>query len=198
MLTKVLLGSIGLLLLGIPLAASATQCLHLTRTLSLGSRGTDVAALQQFLVSQNLLTSSSVTSYYGSLTQSAVKKFQCAQSIVCSGSPFTTGWGSVAPKTRAVIATLTCLPPPPPTMSCTWNGQTIPNGSSVTAYQSSSVLAGQMCTSEQRTCTNGILNGSYSYPSCTVQSAQSCTFNGQTIPSGLSITAYQSPTVPAG
>src|SRR3989338_4889438 len=54
--------------------------------------------------------------------------------------------------------------------SCTFNGQTIASGSSVTAYQASSVAAGQTCTSQTRTCQNGSLSGSYTNTSCTVQS----------------------------
>jgi hypothetical protein len=54
--------------------------------------------------------------------------------------------------------------------SCTFNGNTIPSGNSVTAYQSSSVTAPATCASvsQIRTCTNGTLSGSYTYSSCTV------------------------------
>jgi hypothetical protein len=47
-----------------------------------------------------------------------------------------------------------------------FNGQTVANGASVTAYQSANVSAGQQCISQQRTCTNGTLSGTYGYPSC--------------------------------
>ena len=40
------------------------------------------------------------TGYFGTLTQSAVQAFQCTESIVCSGSPDTTGFGAVGPRTR--------------------------------------------------------------------------------------------------
>ena len=43
------------------------------------------------------------TGFYGSLTQAGVKKFQCAQNIICSGTPGTTGWGSVGPRTRRAV-----------------------------------------------------------------------------------------------
>ena len=45
--------------------------------------------------------------------------------------------------------------------SCNWNGGTVASGSSVAAYQSSSVAEGSQCVSQQRTCTNGTLSGSY-------------------------------------
>jgi PKD repeat protein len=59
------------------------------------------------------------------------------------------------------------------TASCTWNGQTIGNGQSVTGYQSSSVAYGQSCVSQTLTCSNGTMSGASSYPyaSCTVSPA---------------------------
>src|ERR1043166_7246274 len=86
------------------LASAATACPNLSRNLSLGSRGTDVIQLQQFLISQNLLASDSATGYFGRLTQAAVQKFQCKNMNICSGSPATNGWGSVGPKTRRAIS----------------------------------------------------------------------------------------------
>ena len=40
---------------------------------------------------------------FGALTQKAVQKFQCAENIVCSGSPATTGWGQVGARTRKAL-----------------------------------------------------------------------------------------------
>jgi hypothetical protein len=57
--------------------------------------------------------------------------------------------------------------------NCTFNGQTVANGSSVTAYQASTVPSGQSCALETRTCTNGTLSGSYQYASCSVASQTS-------------------------
>lgn len=56
--------------------------------------------------------------------------------------------------------------------SCQWNGQNVPAGNSVIAYQAASVSAGSQCTSEVRTCLNGNLQGSYQYASCSVQQMQ--------------------------
>ena len=53
-------------------------------------------------------------------------------------------------------------------VDCTFNGQTVANGASVTAYQSNQVPNGQTCLSETRTCNNGTLSGSYTFPACTV------------------------------
>jgi hypothetical protein len=55
--------------------------------------------------------------------------------------------------------------------SCTFNGKTIANGSSVTAYLASSVSSGQSCSSQARACSNGTLSGTYAYASCSVQVA---------------------------
>ena len=59
------------------------------------------------------------------------------------------------------------------TASCSFNGQTVAHGTSVTAYQSSSVSAGSTCQSETRTCTNGSLSGTYTASTCSVQEASS-------------------------
>ena len=45
---------------------TSTQCPNLTRTLSIGSRGTDVVQLQNFLISQNHLAAGNSTGYFGS------------------------------------------------------------------------------------------------------------------------------------
>jgi peptidoglycan hydrolase-like protein with peptidoglycan-binding domain len=188
------------------------------RTLSRGISGSDVLALQQFLISQGLLVSGSATGYFGALTEAAVQKYQVQKGIVSSGTPSTTGYGAVGPKTRAVIAANTgstslvtsssattapstsASPSPyvPPTTttqtntsqtvmtiggagggtttsttpsSCTWSGQSITTGSSVTAYQSSSVPAGQTCVQETRTCSNGTLIGTYTNAACSIAGA---------------------------
>jgi hypothetical protein len=83
--------------------------------------------------------------------------------------------------------------------SCTFNGQTIADSQSVTAYQSSGVPYGQSCASQTRTCSNGSLSGSYQYSSCSVGAPASCNVPwGGSISSGQSITAYQSTSVPYG
>jgi len=76
---------------------------NLTESLFFGSRGSQVEALQRFLVSQNLLSSDSVTGFFGPATQEAVQKYQCARNIVCTGTPDSTGYGAVGPSTRSAI-----------------------------------------------------------------------------------------------
>lgn len=71
--------------------------------LSSGARGANVTALQTFLVTKGLLSASDVVGIYGPKTVQAIKDYQCANNIVCSGSPSTTGWGNVGKKTQAFI-----------------------------------------------------------------------------------------------
>lgn len=86
----------------------------------------------------------------------------------------------------------------PAPVACTFNNQSVPNGQSVTAYQSSSVPFGQQCVSQQRSCSNGTLSGSYTNPSCSVTAAQSCTLNGSTVAHGAAQTFYSSQSVVSG
>ena len=76
---------------------------QLVRNLYRGITGEDVRTLQRFLVIEGLLTIDIPTTYFGILTETAVKAFQSKNSIVSSGTPYTTGYGSVGPKTRGVI-----------------------------------------------------------------------------------------------
>jgi peptidoglycan hydrolase-like protein with peptidoglycan-binding domain len=73
---------------------------------------------------------------------------------------------------------------------CTLNDEAVPNGGSVTAYQAATVPYGQQCVSQQRTCTNGALSGSYTSSACTVGPPSACTLNGETVQSGQSATFY--------
>ncbi len=82
--------------------------------------------------------------------------------------------------------------------ACSFNGETVADGANVTAYQSSSVPYGSTCTSEQRTCTDGALSGSYAYASCSVEPGASCTLSGQVVADGSSYTFFLSPRVPYG
>ncbi len=84
------------------LAGAAT----LTRPLSMGSRGDDVTALQQVLISLGYLKVEA-TGYFGTLTKKAVATYQQASGL----EPV----GSVGPKTRALInASIAGAVPPPP------------------------------------------------------------------------------------
>ncbi len=173
---------------------NSSQCPNLTRTLARGYKGSDVAALQRFLIAQGHLAQGNDSGFFGALTEAAVKKFQCKHMSICSGSPSTTGYGLVGAKTRAMIAQVckspttpqptpqptplpqpqpVTPPPPPPVnpqkMPCSFGPQTLPHGVSVTAYESLTVPAGQSCKSQVRTCSDGVLSGTYQHSNCVRQ-----------------------------
>ena len=81
-------------------------CPTISRSLSRGTTGTDVTALQQFLIAQGVLSADSATGYFGPLTERGVQSIQKTRNIVTSGTPRTTGFGFVGPKTRSLISTL--------------------------------------------------------------------------------------------
>jgi hypothetical protein len=78
-----------------------------------------------------------------------------------------------------------CSKSPIPTgaLTCSFGGNTIQSGSFVTAYLAGS---GATCTSEKRTCTNGVLSGSYAFSSCTTSGpAGKCSVPSQTLTAPL-------------
>jgi hypothetical protein len=75
----------------------------LTMNLYPEMRSPQVIALKKFLSKYGYLSGVSGTDYYGTLTVEAVQKFQKAKNIITVGTPSTTGYGAVGPKTRALI-----------------------------------------------------------------------------------------------
>lgn len=74
--------------------------LEVNRPLKRGMSGADVRKLQSFLAQYpEFYPEGTITGYYGALTEGAVKRFQQYYGIVKSGSPATTGFGRVGPKT---------------------------------------------------------------------------------------------------
>lgn len=90
-------------------ARQVMQCLQLGRTLRLGMTGDDVQQMQEFLREQGFFNFSTATGYYGPITQEAIEAFQSSEGIVSSGSPDTTGFGQVGPRTQAALAQASCL-----------------------------------------------------------------------------------------
>ena len=74
-------------------AYSYTQRLHR------GITHPEVSLLQKFLTDIQYLSSQYVTGFFGTLTEKAVKAFQCDKKIVCKGDAKSTGWGMVWKKT---------------------------------------------------------------------------------------------------
>ena len=75
-----------------------------TRTLKKGMQNNDVKKLQEFLATDpSIYPEGLTTGYFGELTEKAVQRFQTKHNIVSSGTPQTTGYGLVGPKTRAKL-----------------------------------------------------------------------------------------------
>ncbi len=84
----------------------------ITTSLEPGSSGPAVIELQSFLARDSSVYPEGIISgYYGTLTTSAVERFQCQNEIVCSGSVATTGYGRVGPTTLARIQSLALQTP---------------------------------------------------------------------------------------
>ncbi len=75
--------------------------------LRLNDTGPEVVALQTALkIDGTFPQSVNATGLFGAITEQAVKDFQRKYAIVSSGSPSTTGYGLVGPKTRTKLNTL--------------------------------------------------------------------------------------------
>lgn len=84
-------------------AQDASASVDIPRTLSFGSRGTDVVSLQRFLIARGLLSPDSATGYFGRATEKAVQEWQSRNGIVSSGTPDSTGFGVVGKRTREAL-----------------------------------------------------------------------------------------------
>lgn len=85
--------------------SAAGSCPRVSRVLKLGDSGADVTRLQQFLATDPAIyPEKNISGYYGSLTEAAVKRFQCKNKIVCDGDASSTGYGVTGPRTAAIMA----------------------------------------------------------------------------------------------
>jgi hypothetical protein len=119
---------------------------------------------------------------------------------VCNSELITCKNGLLSGKARYA----TCLVKPPPSLNCLFNGKTVANGSSVSAYMNQTSPNGSSipsCVSENRLCTNGTLSGTAQYESCAAIPPippTSCLFNSKTIANGESVSAYKYFKAPVG
>ncbi|MDO8514558.1 MAG: peptidoglycan-binding domain-containing protein, partial [bacterium] len=65
---------------------TTAACPDITLNLSLGDRNAQVTALQRFLVQMRLLTSDSVSGFFGSVTQTALEQLQTTHGIAVTGT----------------------------------------------------------------------------------------------------------------
>ncbi len=76
----------------------------ITTQLDMGDRGAEVTELQTYLATDVVIYPERlVTGYFGQLTKAAVERFQTAEGIVSQGTPATTGYGRVGPRTQSAI-----------------------------------------------------------------------------------------------
>ncbi len=77
---------------------------NLYRGVSDASTGGEVSRLQAYLSEDiKIYPEQIVSGYFGGLTEKAVQRWQAKNRVVSSGSPATTGYGIVGPKTRAAV-----------------------------------------------------------------------------------------------
>lgn len=171
--------------------AVSSICLNLPRNLSRGSRGSDVAQLQQFLISQNLLAADSATGFFGALTENAVKQWQSRNGIVFAGTPATTGYGAVGPKTRTALAN--CAPQSGPSTS-------LPSAIAPSATGGTTGLNNTTTNTNAPATTNTNPTNTTTVPNTATQSPQnqSCTVDGATVANGTSKTFYSRRDVEVG
>lgn len=198
------------------------QCPSFSRNLQPLMTGPDVAGLQAFLSGNiSIYPERLITGYYGNATQRAVQQFQIARGIISSGSPETTGFGAVGPRTRTAILaecktspgsnpgttptnpTTPTQPVQPTQRTCYTGNATIASGTSLQMFSIQSAGVGSSCAAnaQYRTCIDGTLLGDaiYRYPTCLNVSEQaSCTVGGITVPSGSSRVFYSIPFVGTG
>ena len=188
MIKRIAFAGLGCALLVSPLVASAqnsvdypSYCPLLRSALQrsdsdLAKPGRQVTELQHFFSGYyNIDPQVIITGYFGLITRGLVMQFQSETGIPAIGivGPLTRakiveacGGASTPSMNTTVVPSTTIVTPP--AGSCTFNGQSVASGASVTAYQSASVSAGQTCSSQTRTCSNGTFSGSYQYASCSV------------------------------
>jgi plastocyanin len=100
----------------------SAACPRIGVSLKPGSSGDDVTRLQQFLATDpSVYPEARITGYYGALTQAAVERWQAKNNIVSSGTPASTGYGVVGPRTAAAMSLL-----------CSTRGSTAPVGGFIT------------------------------------------------------------------
>ena len=132
---------------GWPTASQSGQCAYFTHDLFSGA--TDASTNGQVSTLQQLLGVSPVSGYFGPLTEQAVEQWQSSHGVVATGTPHTTGFGFVGPRTRqllgctgtttpvvipSIISTTTSSTP---TASLTASSATIASGQSTTLSWSS-------------------------------------------------------------
>jgi peptidoglycan hydrolase-like protein with peptidoglycan-binding domain len=156
---------------------SNNVCPTLRENLSLGESGPDVSSLQVFLAGEGMF-SGSTTGYFGTITQAAVQEWQASNNIVTYGTPSTTGYGAVGPRTRLAIesscgsgtpAQNSCLPAQQPAAYCANGWKPVAGVNGCTAYYQCAVPIPGAATVPTATSSSGTSQSCpfVAQPSCT-------------------------------
>ncbi|MBI5456953.1 peptidoglycan-binding protein [Candidatus Kaiserbacteria bacterium] len=101
----------------LPDAAPGDENSSLRSTLTMGVVSSEVLTLQKMLNAAGFAVATEgpgspgqETTKFGALTRAAVRKFQCAKNIACSGDEYTTGYGLVGGKTRVALLAIADQP----------------------------------------------------------------------------------------
>lgn len=86
----------------------AMECVSLKRAFRFGDYDEKVTKIQEFLKAKGYFSHPYITPYFGPVTERAVQNFQRDKGIVSYGTPTTTGFGQVGPKTIKAIEMETC------------------------------------------------------------------------------------------
>jgi lysophospholipase L1-like esterase len=163
----------------LPNATSSSTHLVITRPLSFGMRGSDVASLQQFLRSLGYFSYSTITGYYGSFTWKAVAALQWDNGLESVGT--------LGPRTRALVAKLSGGATSPSPSSPTSDALTAQTAQSSATSTSSTFCATTYCPGNGYTPGFGGGGGSTPTPDTTAPSISlTSPSNGATV-SGLSV-----------
>jgi hypothetical protein len=124
----------------------STALLH--SNLVLGTVSPEVVTLQQLLNKSSTPVATSgpgspgqETIIFGTLTKIAVRAFQCAHDITCSGDEYSTGYGAVGPATRIALLSLLTITTinPVATVPVPMNTSPLPGGTSSSIATTASV-----------------------------------------------------------
>lgn len=193
-------------------ATSSGPCFNATKTLALGMRGEEIVRLQRYLKLTGDFTGEP-SGFFRASTEDAVKKWQKRNNIVSLGTPGTTGYGLVGPKTRAAMAcragAIENLTGPwlssvasSTKRFCLLGSVAVAHGASHKFYSTERAISGTSCAAllQARTCNDGTLGGNaaYRYHTCAEGDPSSCSLAGTKMAHGDSATLYSYATVPSG
>ncbi len=100
--TGIIISGFVLTLILMAISSLSAEAAVLTTHMDMGERSSDVTALQTFLAKNpNNYPSGLVTGYFGTSTAEGVQKCQTNQGIVTEGTPESTGYGRVGPRTMS-------------------------------------------------------------------------------------------------